>query len=252
MSPVVLPGLDIILPCYNPAGGWAESIIQSMRGISAELPGYPISLIIVNDGSQRGWDAAALDRIKAGLPGIRVSVDENPVNKGKGNALRRGVALANSPLQIYTDVDFPYTEASLIAVFRQLESRTCDIAAGVRDESYYKDVPAQRKTLSKFVRWLLRTFLSLRITDTQCGLKGFNAKGREVFLKTRIDRFLFDMEFIFLASNQKGLRLQAVPVELKPSIIFSKMSWRILIQEGFNFLGIFFRFIGGRIIGRNG
>ncbi|MCB9233826.1 MAG: glycosyltransferase family 2 protein [Bacteroidia bacterium] len=237
------PGLDIVLPCFNPGENWAENIIEVMSGISEQLSGVPLSLIVVNDGSSRGYSANGIEKIRQRLPGVKVIGEENPVNKGKGNALRRGMKAATAEYQIYTDVDFPYTTASLISIYENLVQGSGDIVAGVRDEEYYKGVPTQRKTLSKFVRWLLRTFLRLQITDTQCGLKGFNAKGKAIFLQTSIDRFLFDMEFIFLASNDPQVKLFPAKVQLKPNVIFSKMSWKILFHEGMNFLGIFLRFL---------
>jgi hypothetical protein len=78
----------------------------------------------------------------------------------------------------------------------------------------------------------------MKITDTQCGIKGFNKLGRAVFLQTTIDRYLFDLEFIFLASQKKELRLKPVEVHLKPNILFRAMDYRILLTEGKNFFKV--------------
>ena len=100
----------------------------------------------------------------------------------------------------------PYEEKSLLEVARLLTSENADVVAGVRADTYYEGVPADRRRISRFLRWMLRTFLGVKVTDTQCGLKGFNQKGREIFLQTTINRFLFDLEFIFLASNDKQIK----------------------------------------------
>lgn len=160
---------------------------------------------------------------------------------GKGYALREGVKVADAQCVIYTDIDFPYEEASLLEVARHLLRGEADVVAGVRDDGYYAGVPADRRRISRFLRWMLRTFLRLRITDTQCGLKGFNQAGRTIFLQTTINRFLFDLEFIFLASRNAGLRLKPVQATLKPGIVFSHVSLRVLGREGWNFLRVFFR-----------
>lgn len=74
----------------------------------------------------------------------------------------------------------------------------------------------------------------MKVTDTQCGLKAFNSKGREQFLKTKINRYLFDFEFIYRCGKNKSMRITPVPVELKPNVEFSKMKIKILLQETFN------------------
>lgn len=237
--------LDIILPCFNPPEGWVDKIILSFRRIEAALPGIGLRLILVNDGSTQGLDEKDIARLRSEIPSLQY-ISSSP-NKGKGFALRKGVEAANSKFQIYTDVDFPYEEESLLALFDRLQKEEGDIVAGVRDASYYEGVPVGRKRISKLLRWMLRTFLRLKLTDTQCGLKGFNAKGRALFLSTTIDRFLFDLEFIFLASNDSSIRLIPSPVRLKPHIIFSKVNWRILLNESFNFMRIFFRGIWKRL-----
>ena len=85
---------------------------------------------------------------------------------------------------------------------------------------------------------MIRRFLRIPTDDTQCGLKGFNAKGKEVFLQTSIDRYLFDLEFVFLSARKK-LTLKKVVVELRPGIELSYMRWGVLMQEFGNFLKIF-------------
>lgn len=184
-------------------------------------------------------------RLQKAIPAFSY-LDSAP-NMGKGFALRKGVSAAQGDFQIYTDIDFPYEEASLLQVYTQLHTGKADVVAGVRDSAYYKDVPPARKRISRLLRWMLRTFLRLQITDTQCGLKGFNAKGKTLFLQTTINRFLFDLEFIYLASNDKSVRLAPAEVRLKPDVVFSKVNWRILLNEGFNFLKIFFRGIWKRL-----
>jgi glycosyltransferase involved in cell wall biosynthesis len=239
--------LDIVLPCYNPAPGWTGRVIQAWQALQTRLPQAPRQLLLVNDGSSKGIDAADIAALQAAIPQL-VYLPSAP-NRGKGFALRLGVAASDADLIIYTDIDFPYTEASLVEVAAALYADTADVVPGVRPDAYYDGVPADRRRISRLLRWMLKHLLRLRITDTQCGLKGFNRTGRAVFLQTSIDRFLFDLEFIFLASQRKDVRLQAVPAILKPGIQFSHVSLRILLGEGLNFIRVFVRALGRRLRG---
>lgn len=227
---------NVILPCYNPHEGWEENVKKDFLFIQQNNPGKKFHLVIVNDGSVRGYLNSSIT-----LLGIEnLSVTELTENKGKGFALRRGIkAAGKADYYIYTDIDFPYTEESFQKIISELENGETNIAAGVRDEKYYSGIPLFRKLISKLLRWLIGAMFHLKITDTQCGLKGFDNKGKEIFLQTTINRYLFDMEFIFLASGNKDITIAAVPVELKKNVIFSKLNWKILISEGRNFLRIF-------------
>ena len=231
--------LDIIIPCYNPRENWSDKIIQAHERLSVLIGDHiKINLIMVNDGSKQ-IPEQALNIIKTTIPHFQyVSYD---VNKGKGFALRKGIAQSKSNFCIYTDVDFPYTEDSFMKIHRALRDNETDIAIGIRNQSYYNNIAPARKRISKFLQWLIRTFLRIPTADTQCGLKGFNKKGKAVFLDTTVNRYLFDLEFIYLASKDKDIKIKPVEVELKPGIELSKMNYKILLNEGMNFLKILLR-----------
>jgi len=100
-------------------------------------------------------------------------------------------------------------------------------------------VPFFRRLLSRSLRWLLRNVLRQPIGDSQCGLKGFDEAGKEIFLETTIDRFLFDLEFLMLADGR--VPVTPVPLELRAGVTFSKVGWKILATEGRNFLWLLLR-----------
>lgn len=230
--------LDIILPCYQPEPGWAQNIVDEYKRIRTAIPNIEHRLIIVNDGSKKGVQDIDVALLKAKIPQLEyISYVEN---QGKGYALRQGMAKSEADLTIFTDIDFPYEAESLIQLFETL-AQGPDIVIGVRDESYYENVPSGRVRISKAFKFFLKRFFRLPVSDTQCGLKGFNATGREIFMKSTMNRYLFDLEFIFLASRMRAIKLESVPVKLKPGIVFSKMSLRILSQEGRDFLKIFIK-----------
>jgi glycosyltransferase involved in cell wall biosynthesis len=225
------PLLDLVLPCYNPQPGWVDRVVEGHRSLSGRI-GFSPGLVLVNDGSRRGVGQAELDALRSALPGLRV--EAYSPNRGKGYALRRGVALSQAEYVLYTDIDFPYVVDSMVAVWQALQGGA-DVAVGVKDAAYYRGVPPLRRFISRLLRALSGLLLRMPISDTQCGLKGFNRAGREVFLSTRIERYLFDLEFLYLAFRRPGLRVQAVPVSLREGVVFSPMRFSVLLQEAGNF-----------------
>jgi glycosyltransferase involved in cell wall biosynthesis len=230
--------LDLVLPCYNPLSGWEQRVLAGYREVAAALPHRQVRLILVNDGSARGVSASNIDTLKTHIPHFTY-LPLSP-NEGKGAALRQGMAQAQGEHSLFTDIDFPYTLQSLLAIVTTLEAGAA-VAIGIKDKSYYEQLPAFRVRISKFLRWLARTFLRLSVTDTQCGLKGFDARGREVFLQTTIERYLADLEFVFLVDQRRDLDLVQVEVKLRDGVEFSQVNLRVLITEGFNFLKVMLR-----------
>ncbi len=225
--------LHVIVPCYNPPEGWEAALAERFRGFQQAVGDLTDSakLVVVNDGSPRNATALNFKRLVELLPEVKVV--SYPENRGKGYALRQGVIAVESDFYIVTDADFPYTFESMRRVTETLRD-IGGIAAGNRDAGYYAHVPGFRRWLSKTLRWMLRHVLRQPIADSQCGLKGFDATGRTVFLKTTIDRFLFDLEFLMLANGR--VHITPVPVELREGVVFSQVGWKILATEGLNFL----------------
>lgn len=230
--------LSIVLPCYNPLEEWHQNISINFEIIQHEFENF--ELIIVNDGSLKNFDEKEIMLFFSKYPTVRViSYSEN---RGKGYALREGVKEAQGDLIIYTDIDFPYMHESFLKIYGALKNENVDVAIGIRGKEYYTHLIKSRARISKLLRWFIQKFLRIPTNDTQCGLKGMNQKGKAGFLQTTIDRYLFDLEFIFLSVRRK-LNIKTVEVVLRPEVQLSKMNWRILLQEFGNFLRIFVRSI---------
>jgi glycosyltransferase involved in cell wall biosynthesis len=198
---------------------------------------YRVNFILVNDGSNEENIVRQLEVLRN--KHIPVEYISYEVNRGKGFALRHGVLTASSEYIVYTDVDFPFTDDSMYDVIHELVTDKYDIIAGFRDERYYaQKMSFFRKSLSRLFRWFIREILKMPVADTQCGLKGFNSRGRNKFLSTTINRYLFDFEFIYAAVKDKTISIGSVQVQLKNNVVFSTMRLKILIQESFNLLRV--------------
>ncbi|MBK8196153.1 MAG: glycosyltransferase [Lewinellaceae bacterium] len=230
--------MNVIVPCYNPPEGWAEALVGRFTAFREAVSGWTgeTGLIVVNDGSLSQTTDQNFKRLSELLPDIRIV--SYPLNRGKGHALRQGVAASDADLHLVTDADFPYTIASMQQVARALRDHG-GIAAGNRDTAYYDRVPVFRRWLSRALRWMLRNVLRQPVGDSQCGLKAFDNQGKKIFLETTIDRFLFDLEFLMLANGR--VEVTPVPVELREGVMFSKVGWKILATEGRNFIWLLLR-----------
>ena len=230
---------DLILPFYNPHEGWLNHLLEAVEALKQTLNGRGSTLrvILANDGSPKTcYPDEALDAIRAAADEFIFATYD--VNHGKGYCLRHAVAQADGDIQIYTDGDFPFGWQCAAEAFDRLSSGT-DVVMGVRGSDYGQALHPLRKFISKGVRRLNRFLLGLpeRYLDTQAGMKGFRGAGKQAFLDTTVDTFLFDTEFILLAWD-RGLRIDTIPLSLRPGLSFSKMGWSVLFREFGHFLRI--------------
>lgn len=228
-----MPEIDLVLPVYNPGKGWAQITVLKKKELE-EVLGGKVNLIVSDDGSPDTSELDELQRIH-----LDVEVVRSSHNQGKGSALRAGFERAQGEMVVFTDADFPYDMLSMKRMVDELRNGA-DVALGYREEDYYASVPWFRKGLSEAFRFVLKSILSFPITDTQCGLKGMNQRGRDIFLKTKINRFLVDMEFIKRATRQPDLDIKPVIVQLRTDVTFSSMGPGVLLREFANFVRVLF------------
>jgi glycosyltransferase involved in cell wall biosynthesis len=231
--------LDVVVPCFNPRPGWGKLLTEGIVKLKQGLPANALqSVILVNDGSTNGISDSEFEQLISSV--TEVKIIEYSKNKGKGYAVRSGVRLGDADFTIYTDVDFPYVEESMVGFFQILAENKADVVIASRGESYYNSLSGFRKILSKSLRSLNGLLFGLKIKDTQGGLKGFNSAGKEVFLNTNVNRYLFDLEFVQNLSKTE-LRIEAVDVHLKPEIVLPSLSPMILLKEIHNFIRLLIR-----------
>lgn len=225
--------VDVILPCFNPPLGWVQSLLDNMKALVALHPDLSLGCIVVNDGSTRGIDKYDIDLLNKQFPSCKIySYTEN---KGKGYAVRYGIEQSRAPYLIYTDIDFPFELSSMQDMLHLLLSGA-DIVVGHRQKSYENQLHTFRRILSSGSHFFNKVFLNLPYIDTQGGLKCFNAQGKEYMLKTKINRYLFDTEFLLMATQSGKLNIKEMPIEANPNIHFRQMGINTLRKEIFGMI----------------
>lgn len=235
--------IDILVPAYKPPKGWDAKICDAIQNLRRHFSGQDVELTLhlVNDGSDIAYyDEEAMKRIQDAADG-RFHFHTYTPNHGKGYALRHGVSHSSGDYLVYTDTDFPFGWETVALAIEKLQNGA-DVIMGQRGAEYVQSLSPMRRFLSRTVRKLNRFLLGLpdELLDAQSGLKGFNSKGREVFLNTTVNTFVFDSEFILMSWN-RGLDIQTVPLRLAPGLKMSRMGLKVMIREGLLFFGVFLK-----------
>jgi len=205
--------LTIVVPAFNEA----HRLGAGMRRFDAAVSAGAIDLertelVVVDDGSTDAT-ASTADKLLAALPHHRVV--RLPVNRGKGAAVRAGVAAARSTYTAYMDADMAIDPLAVPLLLDGLQLH--DVAIGCRalPDSMVETTYVVRTLMGRLFNELVTTGTGLGLKDTQCGFKAFRTPvARLLFHLVRIDRFAFDVELLTRA-RRLGLTVTEVPVHWK-------------------------------------
>ncbi len=234
--------LDVILPLYKTRPGWDTQIADAMINLNKNIGQYgELHLYLCNDGAPaKYYPEESLELISNSVEG-RFHCLTYERNRGKGYSLRYLISRADGDYMVYTDGDFPFGHEAVANAFEALINGS-DVVMGNRNNNYSKALSPFRKLLSCGLKTLnlLLCGLPSEIQDTQAGLKGFNRKGREIFLKTTVNSFVFDTEFILLA-YKNGLKITPLDINLRPGLKLSAMGMKVMLRELFYFIKVLWR-----------
>ncbi len=204
--------LSIIIPAFNEAERLGDSVRQILAYLQKE--NQRAELIIVDDGS-RDKTAAVAETARADFPEIKSQVIRYETNRGKGFAVKTGLLAASAAIALFSDADLSTPISELPKLVEPLRQNHFDVTFGSRalDRSLIgMHQPWRREQGGKVFNLIVKTLTGLPFWDTQCGFKAFNmTKFRPLLDVMQIERFGFDVEFLYVADYHK-LRLQEIPV----------------------------------------
>jgi dolichyl-phosphate beta-glucosyltransferase len=203
------PDLSVIIPAYNEARRLPKHLAHVLNYLRQHYPAF--ELIVVDDGSLDGT-AAAVQAILNGEPRARL-LSYQP-NQGKGRAVRTGMFASCGARVLFLDADLSTPIEELPRALALLDQ--AEVVIGSRDlpnSDVRVKQPAYRRLASEIFKWARYALVGLwRINDTQCGFKAYRGpEARQLFALARINRFMFDVEILYLAQSA-GLRIIEMPV----------------------------------------
>ncbi len=220
--------ISIILPLYNPHIGWKENLNQALANMDGLFDGIRYQIVIVNDGSTKNIDEDFLNTLSGKHEGLHYLAYKT--NKGKGGAVRFGLAGVESKYYIYSDFDFPFGYQAIRDAYDILKTNKVGLVIAKRDEHYYRILPFVRKVLSRSLQLMNYFLTGFKVVDTQAGLKGLNEEAKAIFLTTKTTSFIFEVEFIKKAIK-KGIPYQNLDVRPKEGIQLTNFGMSTIKKE---------------------
>lgn len=227
------PDLTIIIPAYNEETDLPTAIDAALgylddRDVSGEV-------LVVDDGSAddtRGIAERAAQRDD------RVRALGYETNRGKGHAVRYGVARTAGDAIVFLDADLATPVEETDGLLEAIADGA-DVVVGTRVHPrarVERPQPWLRRFMGSRFRWLARTMLGLRVSDITCGFKGFTSEAAQaVFERAAVDGWAFDAELLVIA-QRLGLTIVELPVRWADSrdsrvrpFANAAESWRALL-----------------------
>ena len=183
--------LSVVIPCYNEENTLRECV-ESVLAIADDT--LELELIIVDDCStDRSYEVA--QNLAAELRGIEVL--HHDVNRGKGAALRTGIARATGDFVAVQDADREYDPMDLKRLLVPLRLGDADVVLGSRFLSFgfHRVLYFWHWVGNHFLTTLSNMLTDLNLTDMETCYKVFR---RDVIQTIKIEenRFGFEPEVV--------------------------------------------------------
>lgn len=200
---------SIIVPCYNESKRVDNivKILQYLRRLDK-----PWELVVVDDGSTDD----TLDKLKSLKKKSDFKLINYRNNRGKGYAVKTGMLAAVGEFRLFMDIDLS-TPIEEIEKFSQFVDQY-DVVIGTRKVNGARVVvhqPILREYLGVIFTLLSQLILNTWVSDFTCGFKCFSREASQrIFRKTKVFRWGFDSEALFLAKKYR-FSIKEVPVVWK-------------------------------------
>jgi glycosyltransferase involved in cell wall biosynthesis len=197
--------LSVIIPVYNEV----ESIQVILKRVWEQNLAHEI--VVVDDGSKDG----TRDVLKEldGKDGVRVILHER--NKGKGAAVRTGMAAALGDVLLIQDADLEYDPRDYPALLKPINEGIADVVYGSRFMGASRRVAMfWHMVANQMLTFMTNILYNTILTDMETGYKVFR---REILdgMVLRANSFDFEPEFT-AKILKRNCRIFEVPITFNP------------------------------------
>lgn len=198
--------LSVIIPVYNEAAT-LEEIITRVRAT-----GLVDEIVVVDDGSTDSTPAILTRLEQAGRPPLRILRHQQ--NRGKGAAMRTGLAAVTGDLVLVQDADLEYDPADYPALLAPFADPAVQVVYGSRNLRRNPKSSFAFYWGGRLLSWVANWLYGSHITDEATGYKLIKTGLlRSIGLET--DGFEFCPE-VTAKLLQRGIEIYEVPISYRP------------------------------------
>jgi len=201
--------LSVVVPIYKKEKTIKEDLSRINRAVGEITSDYEIIGVVdgIVDDSLEQARQSANDKIK--IIGYQT-------NRGKGYALRYGMARASGQLIAFLDSGMEINPSGLSILLEHLKWYGADAVIGSkRHPASRVDYPFARRATSFVYQVIVLVLFGLKVKDTQTGIKIFRRELLEKVLpRLLVKRYAIDIEILALAHYLGFKKIYEAPVEV--------------------------------------
>lgn len=201
------PFLSIVIPAHNEENRLPRTLGQIFTFL--EKQPYSSEVVIVENGSSDRTLEMAREYASRHPNLVVIHEDQ----RGKGNAVRRGMMTARGEYRFICDADLsmPIEE---VQKFIPPALTNFDLAIASREApgAVRYNEPPYRHWGGRAINLIIRLLILPGLNDTQCGFKCFSAQAAEtLFYQQTLTGWSFDIEILYIA-RRKHLSIREIPI----------------------------------------
>lgn len=193
----------IIIPSYKPD---KEIMLEFVQKVKENFK----DIVVVDDGSGEDYKDFYNQ-----LKDTGITVLKHHINFGKGRGIKTAFnyVLNNYPNVIgavTADCDGQHYIEDIIKCANKLKEAPEKLVIGYRDFDE-NQVPFRSRFGNKITRGIFSTFVGIKITDTQSGLRAFGKNTMKKFLETVGERYEYETNML-IDCKEKSIEIAEVPI----------------------------------------
>lgn len=202
--------LSVVIPAYKKQDTIRKDLLQIKEALDKIR--YDYEVIVVVDGMV---DKTLQNAKKVKSSKIKVVGYKH--NKGKGHAVRYGMARSKGDYVAFIDSGMEIDPNGISMITEHMEWYDADIiVASKRHPASRVSYPFSRRIISRLYQLFVQFFTGLNVRDTQAGLKIFKRDVlKDVLPRLLVKRFAFDLEMLTVAHRLGYRRVFEAPVKLR-------------------------------------
>jgi glycosyltransferase involved in cell wall biosynthesis len=199
------PDLSVIVATFDEQA----TIDNCVRQVFAVYP-HNCELLVVDGGSDRTGEIVR--RLTEEFANLRYIRNEN--DRGKGHAIRTGIAAARADVMAQIDADLQFLPRELPRLVDPIRQGTADVTLGTRFARHSVRLRGSTPWLRTFGNKTASLYASIlfwhRMTDVQAGMKAWSRDAIDK-IDLKSDNYSYEVE-IPVKALRRGLRVVDVPI----------------------------------------